>query len=64
MKTLFTFLIGAIMLNSCATKENYIPDTYVNIEINLNLPEYSELNAIGNSKNVATMTATVEPNSI
>ena len=49
MKTLFRFLIGVVILNSCATKENYIPDTYVNIEINLNLPEYSELNVIGNS---------------
>tara|TARA_B100000287_G_C20523896_1_gene738101 strand:+ start:150 stop:566 length:417 start_codon:yes stop_codon:yes gene_type:complete len=49
MKISIKYLIVLILLSACNTKETYIPDVYVNIEINLNLPEYSELNTIGNS---------------
>ena len=34
---------------ACDSKEKYICDTYVNIEIDLNLPEFSDLNVIGKS---------------
>tara|TARA_B100001113_G_C21056538_1_gene599223 strand:- start:92 stop:505 length:414 start_codon:yes stop_codon:yes gene_type:complete len=44
---LFTCLFG--FFTSCVDKNDYIRDVYVNIEIPLNQPEYSELNAIGNS---------------
>ncbi|MAR40130.1 MAG: hypothetical protein CMD22_05645 [Flavobacteriales bacterium] len=34
---------------SCVDKNNYIRDVYVNIEIPINQPEYSDLDAIGNT---------------
>ena len=49
MKNIFYILIFLISLISCSTDADYIRDVYVNIEINLGLPEYSELNTIGNS---------------
>ena len=49
MKNKYSVLIFTIMLISCSSENNYIRDVYVNIEINLNLPEYSALNSTGNS---------------
>lgn len=34
---------------SCVDKNDYIRDVYVNIEIPINQPEYSDLDAIGNT---------------
>ena len=42
-----TFLI--IFISSCIDRNDYIRDVYVNIEVPLNQPEYSDLDAIGNS---------------
>ena len=33
----------------CINEDNYIKDVYVNIEMSINQPQYSDLNAIGNS---------------
>lgn len=41
------FLLSFI--SSCIDRNDYIRDVYVNIEIPLNQPEYSDLDAIGNS---------------
>ena len=43
---LFAFLL---FLPSCLDKEDFIQEVYVNIEIPVNQPEFSDLNAIGNS---------------
>ena len=49
MKIVYFYLVTVLLLNSCDTKDDYIRDVYVNIEIDLSLAEYSDLNAIGNS---------------
>lgn len=49
MKNIFYIIIFLLSLISCSSESDYIRDVYVNIEINLSLPEYSELNTIGNS---------------
>ena len=41
------FLLSFI--SSCIDRNDYIKDVYVNIEVPLNQPEYSDLDAIGNS---------------
>ncbi len=47
---LSTVFIGTIfLLLSCNSKDDYIQDVYVNFELDLSLPEYSELDAFGNS---------------
>jgi len=47
-KLLFIGLTGLI-LSSCVDQDDYIKEVYVNIEIPINQPEFSDLNAIGNS---------------
>ena len=37
------------ILSTCNTKDDYIQEVYVDIIIDLNLPEYSDLQASGNS---------------
>jgi len=49
MKIAFYILIILFILSTCNTKDNYIQDVYVNINIDLNLPEYSNLQVSGNS---------------
>ena len=49
MKKGIYIFIAIIFFFSCKTEKNYIENVYVNIEINLNLPEYNTLTAIGNS---------------
>lgn len=44
---ILTFLL--LFTISCINRNDYIRDVYVNIEVPLNQPEYSDLNAIGNS---------------
>lgn len=44
---LYVLLITLII--SCLDRDDYIRDVYVNIEIPINQPEYSDLAAIGNS---------------
>ena len=49
MKTLMYFTFIIIFFSSCINRNDYIRDVYVNIEVPLNQPEYSDLDAIGNS---------------
>ena len=49
MKIVYSTLITALLLSSCITKDDYIRDVYVNIDLDLSLPEYSDLEALGNS---------------
>ena len=49
MKIQLILLFIIFFLNSCVDRNDYIRDVYVNIEIPINQPEYSELNVIGNS---------------
>ena len=43
------FLIFGLLIASCDSQDNYIPEVYVNIIIDLSLPEYSNLQIPGNS---------------
>ena len=49
MKKLSNIICFLVVLSSCGDKNDYIREVYVNIEIPVNQPEYSDLNAIGNS---------------
>ena len=49
MKKVFYYLILFFLICSCSSENDYIRDVYVNIEIDVSLPEYSHLNTIGNS---------------
>ena len=49
MKIACFTLIIALLLSSCSTQDDYIRDVYVNINLDLSLPEYSDLGALGNS---------------
>ena len=49
MKKIFFLLILIFILSSCGDKNDYIQEVYVNIEVPVNHPEYSDLEAIGNS---------------
>lgn len=42
------FFISALFLINCNTSENKIPYVYVNIVVDIDKPEFMELNAIGN----------------
>ena len=42
-------LICSALLMSCSDSNDYIKNVYVDIDIDLSLPEFSELNTIGNS---------------
>ena len=49
MKTKIFFLFIGLFLSCCNTKDDYIRDVYVNFQIDLSLPEYSDLYVLGNS---------------
>tara|TARA_B100001029_G_C15002641_1_gene419098 strand:+ start:693 stop:1106 length:414 start_codon:yes stop_codon:yes gene_type:complete len=49
MKNSFFLLLNLLFIFSCLNTNDYIQDVYVNIEIPINQPEYSGLDAIGNS---------------
>ena len=49
MKKLTYILTISIMVLSCNSNEDYIQNVYVDEYVNLNLPEYSELNTSGSA---------------
>ena len=49
MKIVYFILITALLLSSCVNKDDYICNTYINIDLDLSLPEYSDLTALDNS---------------
>ena len=49
MKSSLYILIISLLIASCNSKDNYIPEVYVNILVDLNLPLYSDLQVSGNS---------------
>ena len=49
MKSAIYILITLFFFSNCNTKDDYIQEVYVNINIDLNLPEYSDLQVSGNS---------------
>ena len=49
MKSAFYILSTILFFSNCNTKDDYIQEIYVNINIDLNLPEYSDLQVSGNS---------------
>ena len=49
MGEIIKILCFILVFSSCGDKNDYIREVYVNIEIPVNQPEFSDLNAIGNS---------------
>ena len=49
MKKIIILAFCLISLCSCNDSDDYIQNVYVNIEVPVNQPEYSDLDAIGNS---------------
>jgi len=49
MKSALYILSAILFLSTCNTKDDYIQEVYVNINIDLNLPEFSDLQVSGNS---------------
>ena len=49
MKSLLYLLILSLLIISCNSKDDYIKEVYVDINIDLSLPEYSDLQVSGNS---------------
>ena len=49
MKIVYSILITALLLSSCVNKDDYVCNTYINIDLDLSLPEYSDLTALDNS---------------
>ena len=49
MKLAFYILSILFIFSTCNTKDDYIQEVYVDIIVDLNLPEYSNLQASGNS---------------
>ena len=49
MKKVKIIFIFIVFLFSCGDNNNYIQNIYVDIEIDLSLPQFSELNTVGNS---------------
>lgn len=47
MKNILIYLVFTLIFNSCNNKEDYIQDVMVDFNINLSLPEYDELTALG-----------------
>ena len=47
MKNIFIYLIITIIFCNCNNKEDYIQDVLVDFNINLSLPEYNDLTALG-----------------
>ena len=53
MKKVKIIFIFIVFLFSCGDNNNYIQNIYVDIEIDLSLPQFSELNTVGNSMFIA-----------
>jgi hypothetical protein len=49
MKKIYILLVSISVFISCQDKDDFIREVYVNIEIPVNQPEFSDLDAIGNS---------------
>jgi len=49
MKKIIILVLSLLSLSSCTDSDDYIQNVYVNIEVPVNQPEYSDLDAIGNS---------------
>jgi hypothetical protein len=49
MKSSIYILSISLLIASCNSKDNYIKEVYVNILVDLSLPEYSDLHVSGNS---------------
>ena len=49
MKSAIYILSIIFILSTCNTKDDYIQEVYVDIIVDLNLPEYSDLDVSGNS---------------
>ena len=49
MKMQTYLVITTLVFFSCNSQDQYIQNVYVNIELDLNLPEFSELNTNGNA---------------
>ena len=49
MKTAKFLIIFLLSIFSCGDSNNYIRNIYVDVEIDLSLPEFSNLNTVGNS---------------
>ena len=49
MKKIIILVLSLLSLSSCNDSDDYIQNVYVNIEVPVNQPEYSDLDAIGNS---------------
>ena len=49
MKAVVYLLSISLLIANCNSKDDYIKDVYVNILIDLSLPEYSDLQVSGNS---------------
>jgi hypothetical protein len=49
MKSILYIIIISLLIASCNSKNNYIAEVYVNILVDLSLPEYSDLQVSGNS---------------
>jgi len=49
MKIAYSILITSLLLSSCVNKDDYICNTYINIDLDLSLPEYSDLTVLDNS---------------
>ena len=49
MKLTLYILSIFLIFSTCNTQDDYIQEVYVNINIDLNLPEYSDLQVSGNS---------------
>ena len=48
MKEVIFICFTALILSSCNNQDDYIRNVYVNFELDLSLPEYSDLEALGN----------------
>lgn len=49
MKKAKFLVLFLIIISSCGDSNDYIRDVYVDVEIDLSLPEFSPLNTVGNS---------------
>jgi len=49
MKLSLYILSISLLIASCNSKDDFVPEVYVNILIDLSLPEYSDLQITGNS---------------
>ena len=49
MKKAKILVLFLIIISSCGDSNNYIRNVYVDVEIDLSLPEFSPLNTVGNS---------------